>query len=433
VPGIVAGALVAHPPILLPEVGGGESQRVRTTAEAMRKLDGMLASTPADVAIVISPHSPSSMWSLPVRGAAWASGDMSRFRAPQVHVEARVDTRLSAGLVSEAPRAGFSLSWAEDSDLDHGVVVPLHLLSRTMAKKSCVFLGVSGWPLHRFTEFGVWLQRHLAERSALVIASGDLSHRLTPDAPYGFRPEGRVFDSLVIDALRGDDWARIEGMDPDLIEEAGECGLRPLAILLGGARAAGLTSQVLSYEGPFGVGYPVVAFTGSGSRLDLQDLGRRAIETYLKTRQLIDPPSPVPADLQEPSAVFVTLRKQGELRGCVGSIRPTEPTAAHEFIRYAIASAVRDPRFEPVRLDEVKDLVLKVQLLDPAEPVTDVSALDPQSYGIIVRSGERQSLLLPGIEGIETAEQQIAAACEKAGIPRLAPLELERFRTRTLE
>ena len=343
---------------------------------------------------------------------------------------------LAAALVADGQRAGFSLTWAEETDLDHGVVVPLHSLPRTMANKRCIFLGVSGWPLHRFVEFGAWLQNRLRDRSAVLIASGDLSHRLTPDAPYGFRPEGPVFDRLVIDALRGRHWAQIEDLDPDLVEQAGECGLRPLAILLGAGRAADLDSQVLSYEGPFGVGYPVVAFTpsaGAKSTLDVQEFGRRAIDTYLRTRRLIDPPQPIPVDLQAPSAVFVTLRKDGELRGCVGSVRPTEATAAHELIRYAVASAVRDPRFDPVRIDEVSALMIKVQLLDPPEPVTDIAALDPNTYGLIVRHGDRQALLLPGIDGIETPEQQILAACEKAGIDRHAPLELERFRARTLE
>jgi len=430
--GIVAGALVAHPPILLAEVGGVQSDRVRATAEAFRELDGILAQVDADVAVVISPHSPSSMTSLPVRRAARPAGDLSRFHAPQVRVEAETDTALVNGLVVDGQRAGFSLIWAEESDLDHGVVVPLHSLRRTMANKRCVFLGVSAWPLHRFVDFGTWLQGRLRDHSAILIASGDLSHRLTADAPYGFQPEGPVFDRLVIDALREHEWERIEGMDPDLIEEAGECGLRPLAILLGAARAAGLTSRVLSYEGPFGVGYPVVAFTASSVALNIQELGRRAIDTYLRTRRLIEPPDPVPAHLQLPSAVFVTLRKHGELRGCVGSVRPTEPTAARELIRYVVASAVRDPRFDPVRLDEVADLTIKVQLLDPAEPITDISALDPTTYGIIVRWGDRQALLLPGLEGIDTPEQQILAVCEKAGIDRHAPLVLERFRTRTL-
>ena len=406
------------------------------TAEAIRELDGILSIVDAALAIVISPHSPSSMTSLPIRRAARASGDLSRFRAPQVRVEAQVDVMLAAALVADGQRAGFSLTWAEETDLDHGVVVPLHSLPRTMANKRCIFLGVSGWPLHRFIEFGAWLQTRLRDDSAILIASGDLSHRLTPDAPYGFRPEGPVFDRLVIDALRGRHWDQIEGLDPDLVEQAGECGLRPLAILLGAGRAADLNSRVLSYEGPFGVGYPVVAFTasdGAKSTLDVQALGRRAIDTYLRTRRLIEPPQPIPVELREPSAVFVTLRKDGELRGCVGSVRPTEATAAHELIRYAVASAVRDPRFDPVRLDEVGTLLIKVQLLDPPEQVSDISGLDPQTHGIIVRSGDRQALLLPGIDGIETPEQQILAACEKAGIDRHAPLQLERFRTRTFE
>jgi AMMECR1 domain-containing protein len=127
------------------------------------------------------------------------------------------------------------------------------------------------------------------------------------------------------------------------------------------------------------------------------------------------------------------LRKDGELRGCVGSVRPTEATAAHELIRYAVASAVRDPRFDPVRLEEVSGLAIKVQLLDMPEPVIDIADLDPQVYGIIVRHRDRQALLLPAIEGIDTPEQQVLAACQKAGIDRHASLQLERFRARTLE
>src|SRR3989475_2164477 len=301
-PGIVAGALVAHPPILLAEVGGAQSQRVRATADALRELDGILSIVQADLAVVISPHSPSSMTSLPVRRGANAGGNLARFRAPNVQVMAQVDVGLATALIADGQRAGFSLIWAEETELDHGVVVPLHSLPRTMANKRCIFLGVSGWPLHRFIELGVWLHRRLGDRFAILIASGDLSHRLTPDAPYGYRPEGPVFDRLVIDALRDREWNRIEGLDRDLVEEAGECGLRPLAILLGAARAAGLDSQVLRYEGPFGVGYPVVAFTPAAGGFDIQDFGRRAIETYPRSRPLIDPPPPIPAALQKPAA-----------------------------------------------------------------------------------------------------------------------------------
>jgi AmmeMemoRadiSam system protein A len=440
VPGIVAGALVPHPPILLADVGGAQSQQLRATAAALSELDRALSLIDADLAVVISPHSPSSMTSLPVRRGAVATGNLAQFRAPQVEVTAQVDTKLADALIADGRRSGFSLTWAEDTELDHGVVVPLYSLPKTMATKRCIFMGVSGWPLRRFVEFGAWLHGRLRDHFAVLIASGDLSHRLTPDAPYGYRPEGPVFDRLVIDALRASDWKRIEAMDPDLIEEAGECGLRPLAILLGAARAAGLASDVLSYEGPFGVGYPVVAFTATPVTvttapilLDIQALGRRAIDTYLRTRRLIEPPIPIPLDLRAPSAAFVSLFKAGELRGCVGSMQPTEATAAHEVIRYVVASAVRDPRFDPVHLDEVGALTIKVVLLDPPELVTQISRLSPRTHGIIVRRGDREASLLPGIEGIDTPEQQLRTACEKAGINYNAPITIERFRTRTLE
>jgi AmmeMemoRadiSam system protein A len=147
----------------------------------------------------------------------------------------------------------------------------------------------------------------------------------------------------------------------------------------------------------------------------------------------MDPPESIPVEWRQPSAAFVTLRKHGELRGCMGSLVPTEANAAREIIRYAIASAVRDPRFEPVDLNEVQDLTVSAQLLDPPEPVASPADLDPAVYGLIARAGDRQALLLPGIEGIETVAEQIAAVCEKAGIKQGGPLRLERFRTRTIK
>ncbi|MEO6797682.1 MAG: AmmeMemoRadiSam system protein A [Candidatus Dormibacter sp.] len=431
-PGIVAGALIAHPPVLVPEVGGLSAERVGRTAAAMRRLDDMLSGTDGDLLIVVSPHGPGGMFELPVRRGPEVSGDLGRFRAPHVKVAASVDVDGSARLVTAAGQAGFRLRWSGDNNLDHGVVVPLHVLPRTSAGRLVIVLGISGWPLEQFHRFGAWLHGQILDRNAILLASGDLSHRLTRDAPYGFQKEGAVFDNLVIEALHTQDWESIGRVAPALAEEAGECGLRPLALLLGAARAAGLRSEVLSYEGPFGVGYPVVHFGKNGGVSDIQALGRRAIETYLSEGRVIDPPEPVAPELQQPSAAFVTLRKAGELRGCMGSIVPTRPSAAAEIIRYAIASAVRDPRFDPVTLSEVDHLTVSVQLLDPPEPVASLADLDPTVYGLIARRGDRQALLLPGIDGIGSVVEQLAAVCQKAGIDPGGPLTLERFRTRTI-
>ena len=428
-PGISAGALLAHPPILLPDVGGEQSRLVSGTVAAIRDLDARLAESLAELVLFTSPHSPAGMTSVLVRRSTRVSGSLARFRAPEICLQADVDVETARALVRDASEAGFPLSWTDEDELDHGVVVPLSLLERTRAGKSFVFLGIAGWPLKQFVAFGTWLHQYFASRSTIFVASGDLSHRLLPGAPAGFSPQGRLFDELVIDALRTNRWERVEGLDPDLIEEAGECGLRPLAMLLGAGRAAGLSSAVLHYEGPFGVGYPVVHFSRSSGA---EELARRAIAHYLRHREIIEPPATVSVLLRAPSGVFVTLRQNGEVRGCVGSTRPVMPSAAHEIIRSAISAAIRDPRFEPVTRDELPRLVIHAQLLDQPEPVAGPADLDPAHYGLIVRCEDRQALLLPGLDGIDTAEQQIAATCLKAGIDPRGPLALFRFRVRAI-
>jgi AmmeMemoRadiSam system protein A len=429
-PGIVAGALIAHPPILLPEVGDNASTQVAASVAAIRRLDAVLAALPADLVVMCSPHSPAGSVAIPVRAGTHAAGDLSRFGAAQVRIAVELDVAMTQRLFEAAIEAGFPMVWAEDEPLDHGVVVPLHFLQQTSANKPFVLLGLAGWGLDDFVRFGRWMHRHLQDRSAIFLASGDLSHRLIPGAPAGYRPDGAVFDRLVIDALRANHWDQIERLDPVFIDEAGECGLRPLAMLLGAARAAGIASTVLHYEGPFGVGYPVVQFASPVAGQSAAVLAREAIRHYLATGQFLEPPEPIAPDLAAVSGVFVTLSRQGDLRGCVGTIRPTQPTAAHELVQSAIGAATRDPRFDPVSIAEIPDLEVHVQLLDAPEPIQSPDDLDPLRYGLIVRSGDRQGLLLPGLDGLRTPDEQIAAACQKAGISPYAPLELFRFRTR---
>ncbi len=162
-------------------------------------------------------------------------------------------------------------------------------------------------------------------------------------------------------------------------------------------------------------------------------LAREAIKHYLTTGEILDPAPE--SDDPPPHGVFVSLHEganpgddEGPLRGCVGSIRPREPTLRREIARSAVAAAVSDPRFPPLHLDEVDDLDITVYLLDEPEPIHGLDDLDPERYGVIVEGpGGRTGLLLPAIPGIHDAADQVRIARQKAFLSPEDPIRLYRF------
>ena len=161
-------------------------------------------------------------------------------------------------------------------------------------------------------------------------------------------------------------------------------------------------------------------------------LARRAIERFIGDGVRIEPPDDLPAELERPAGAFVTIRRHGELRGCIGTIQPTCSTVAEEVIRNAVSAATRDYRFQPVTADELASLDVKVDVLSDPEPVHSLDELDPRRYGLIVQSKTRPSkrgLLLPDLDGIDTVEDQVHwTRYHKAGITDPdEPVQMYRF------
>jgi AmmeMemoRadiSam system protein A len=156
-------------------------------------------------------------------------------------------------------------------------------------------------------------------------------------------------------------------------------------------------------------------------------LALQAISAYVSAGKTVVPPAELSEELSGRAGVFVSLKKHGELRGCIGTIAPTQPTLAHEIVENAISAATRDPRFLPVEPDEIATLTCSVDVLFPAEPIDDVCHLDPIKYGVIVECGMRRGLLLPNLEGVDTVQGQIDIACRKAMIRPGEPIRLYRF------
>ena len=158
------------------------------------------------------------------------------------------------------------------------------------------------------------------------------------------------------------------------------------------------------------------------------ELAQTAIRTYLVTGQIMAPSTPLPENMAKTAAVFVSLHTAtGELRGCRGTIAPTQPNLAEAIIHTAIASAIDDPRFPPMDLSEMEGLQIKVDVLSPMEPVTDISTLDEKVYGVLIESGNRRALLLPDIQAVKNVPHQLELVRRKAGLLPNEPATLYRF------
>jgi len=458
---LVAAAFLPHPPIVVPEVGKGETAKASITVQGMQGAAREVAQTNPEVVVIISPHATVFSDAVAVTVEERLSGSLASFGAPGVQFDYANHLPLTEGIIREAAEAGVTVA-ALDRDLarrlrastslDHGTMVPLYYLRQAGWQGALVSLGMGLLPLEELYAFGAALRGAIESSSvrAAVVGSGDLSHRLTPGAPAGYDEVAREFDVAVRERVAAHDVPGLLDLPGDLVERAGECGLRPLIMLLGVLDGLAVEPVVHSYEGPFGVGYLAVSYRVQGGAVQslvpqlfdrrrqwLADirkaesapvrLARQSLETYVREGREMAVPVEVPPELRGRAGVFVSIKKHGQLRGCIGTTQPTTASIANEIIRNAVQAGMEDPRFDPVEEEELPDLVYSVDILMPPEKVESIHQLDPRRYGVIVRAGRRSGLLLPDLEGVDTAARQVEIACQKAGIPPGSHYEMERF------
>ena len=456
---ILGAAVVPHPPIILPEVGHGEEQKISATTQAYEEISRRVVELNPDTIIVTSPHSVMYADYFHISPTESATGNMTRFSAPQVSLQVNYDVelvkKLSALAADEKIPAG--TLGERNPSLDHGTMIPLRFLQRAgldFERVKFVRIGLSGLNAETHYKFGQLIARAADElnRKIFFVASGDLSHKLKADGPYGIVPEGKIFDSQVMDNLSGANFLRLLTMDEKICSRAAECGLRSFWIMAGALDRKSVTAEKLSYEGTFGVGYGIVWFNVGGedasrnfdeqladfkrreslrrkaSEDDFVKLARHSLETFVKTHKPAELPENLPDELLNRRAgAFVSLHKAGNLRGCIGTIMATQDNLAEEILQNAISACSRDPRFEPVEVDELDDIEYSVDVLGDPERIFSVKDLDVRRYGVIVENGNRRGLLLPDLEGVDTVEEQIAIAKRKANIRADEKVSLWRF------
>lgn len=429
---IACAALMCHAPIVIPTIGGERAEECRETTNAMREAARALVEHGPEVLVLISPHSPRDRVSWGISEAQALHGSFARFGHGRVQVSVKGAPDASRTLALIAAERGLATHMLAPDQLDHGALVPLYFVREAGFEGSVLLIALPYPDAGTEVAFGEAIEaaaRARGERWA-VLASGDMSHRLTPDAPAGFDPVGRKFDQEFVSHLRrGDVRAAIE-LPRELVARAGEDVVQSTAVAAGaiGFDTRGL--RLLGYEGPFGVGYCEALLHAETSQhappRALVDIALAAIDATLREVAFTPPPLSAPWERARP--VFVTLRSpDGTLRGCIGRTLPLARTLAEEVADCAVSAATRDPRVPPITSNELDALQVEVSVLRPAERVDSRAELDPRTYGVVVTYGPRRGVLLPAIEGVDTVDDQLRIVLRKAGISSDAPYRIERF------
>ena len=454
---ILAAYMVPHPPMIVPEVGRGSEQQIAATTRSYEKAAKEIASLRPDTIIITSPHSVMYADYFHISPGKSASGDFGRFRASQVRFHESYDAELVSGIADIARRQGFpaGVMGERDRELDHGTMVPLYFIRREYTGGKIVRIGLSGLPLTEHYRMGQIIREAVEKlgRRAVFVASGDLSHKLQDYGPYGYAEEGPQYDSRIMDVCGRAAFGELFDFDETFCDKAAECGHRSFVIMAGALDGLSVKAQQLSHEDITGVGYGICTFhpgEPDDSRRFLEQylskaeeklrvsreaedayvqLARASVEHYILHHRKMEMPGNLPAELTARRAgAFVSIHEHGKLRGCIGTISPVRECLAQEIIDNAVSAAARDPRFDPIRAEELKWLEISVDVLGDPEPVSSPDQLDVKRYGVIVTKGRKRGLLLPDLDGVDTVEEQISIAKSKAGIADWDKrVELQRF------
>ena len=261
---LVAAYCVPHPPLIIPACGQGQEKGIQATIDAYEEVAQRIAKHAPDTIIVTSPHAPAYADGFAICATEWLNGDFAKWNAPQEMLSFRTDDLAIQRIIDLATSAGVPVSspaW-RGADMDHATFIPLWFVNKYYSDFKVIVLGLSGLSYDAHLKLGKAIAQTMRDlgRKAVFIASGDMSHKLKADGPYGYNEQGPAFDTLVCEIFKRNKLELLVGLEDDMVEGAAECGLRSFLIMAGALDGLEHTGELLSYEGPYGVGYGIAAF-----------------------------------------------------------------------------------------------------------------------------------------------------------------------------
>ena len=429
---IVGAFMVPHPPLIIPAVGKGGEKQIEKTTESYMKVAEKIAELEPETIIISSPHTTCYSDYFHISPGAKASGSFAMFGAPNTKFEEEYDEEFVNELESLAQeknvRAG--TEGEQNPSLDHGTMVPLYFIRQKYNNFKIVRIGISGLPLVDHYKVG--------------------EHKLQPDGPYGFDPNGPIYDEKIMDVCGKANFKELFDFPDSLLEKASECGHPSFTMMAGALDGIDVETTKLSHEDVTGVGYGLCYFIPTGPNEKrhfleqyLEELNAKkakeehdeyvklaiaTVNEYIKNKEYLKVPENLPKEMLEDRAgVFVSIHKFDKLRGCIGTFLPVQDCIAKEIVNNAISASIHDPRFSPITEDELPYLDINVDVLSTPEDISSKDELDVKRYGVIVSSGFKRGLLLPDLDGIDDVDTQVSIAMQKGDIKEGEPIKLQRF------
>lgn len=459
---IKAGFLLPHPPILFEAIGKGEEKKCQEVIDGMKAVAHKIRALKPKTIVIISPHGPVFSDGMAISYDMFLEGNLKKFGYEAIQYHKKNNVNLVDRIIYESGKIDVPCLKLTDENanyfdidksIDHGALVPLKFIDQVYEDYDLVHLTYGLFSSEKLYEMGMTIRQSIEalDEDAVIIASGDLSHALLDGGPYQFHESGPAFDQVARDHLLHKDALGFMAIPEKMRNEAKECGKRSIDILLGTLNGYNYQVTEYAYQAPFGVGYSVMGFEdlvyddhydvfadilqaakANVRQAILQEsrfvsLARNAILHYLNDTEIIFDDRLTHEMLNTRAGTFVSIKKNGALRGCMGTVGPTEDNMAMEIVANAIKAAFEDPRFPPLTIDDLEDIQLSVDVIHMPEVVEDVSDLDPKKYGIIITSGYKRGVLLPDLESIDTTDEQIRIACQKGDIRPTDPVVIQRF------
>ncbi|MBP5160164.1 MAG: AmmeMemoRadiSam system protein B, partial [Lachnospiraceae bacterium] len=261
---ITGAIMVPHPPIILPEVGRGEEKKISDTTAAFEAAAEFVAELEPDTIILASPHSVMYSDYFHISPGSRAKGDMGQFRASSVRFDVEYDEELARAISYAADEEHFPAGpFGERSKaLDHGTMVPLYFINKKYTKYKLVRIGLSGLSFQEHYRLGKIICKvcDKISKKVVFVASGDLSHKLLAEGPYGFAEEGPEYDRRIMDVMGSANFGELFEFKEDFCERSAECGHGSFCMMAGVFDGCEVEARRLSHEGTFGVGYGICTY-----------------------------------------------------------------------------------------------------------------------------------------------------------------------------